>query len=177
MSFEKKTAIISIIGIIVTGIIGTLTTYFAWKTYDLKREQLQLEIERTEQERDKARLQANTYRKLIEDAPSKFTNSLEKLIIEASREVYRKEGPSQLIPASKALVSARNGFRTSVESIGERLNSDIDQLERELRKETPDIAKIEELIEVLRRKWPAKKEEIELATRKVLTELGLTLQQ
>ncbi len=173
MSPEIRAALI---GAAVAILIGGGTIWYQREAVKAQEAQIQLEREKTakaEEERDEARRRADTYRKLLEDAPTKFTTRLGQLIDEASKESNRKEGPSQLVPAAKALVSARDGFRSDLESVKDRLDSEIDQLSRELSREPPDMQKITELVEILKRKWPAKKEEIELALRKLMAELGL----
>ena len=53
------------------------------------------------------------------------------------------------------------------------MDSQIDELQAELAKPNPDPEKLITLLEVLRQKWPAKQAEIEVAVRKVITELVL----
>lgn len=170
MSSEIKAAIISAV---VTIIVGVLPLGIMYKSLAVQTEQLQIEKDKAERERDEAQHKANTYRRQLQEAPAKFTDRLGALIEEASKEADQKEGPSQLVPATRALVSTRNSFRSSLESVRDRLDSEIDMLERELSRTPPNSARIAELVEVLKRKWPAKKEEIELANRKMLIELGL----
>jgi hypothetical protein len=168
------------IGAIVTLILTVGALLSAWnsartakKALEVQMQQLQLDKEAAERERNKAKDETDIYRKQLQDAPTIITKRIGTLIRGASYEINMTERQPQLIPAAKALVSARNSFRSVLESIGDRLDSDIDQLEIELSKDPPDLAKISELIEVLNRKWPAKKDEVEIAVRKLLAELGL----
>jgi hypothetical protein len=75
--------------------------------------------------------------------------------------------------SARSIVAARNDLRSSLDAIGNRLDSQIDELQAELAKPNPDPEKLITLLEVLRQKWPAKQAEIEVAVRKVITELGL----
>jgi hypothetical protein len=171
----------AVIGAVVALIIGGGTMWYMAKSdrtareaLEVQKQQLQLEKDKAERERDEAKKEAKNYRSQFEDAPTKFTRSLGKLIDEAVVEANPREGKGKLIPAAKALVAARNGFSTDLQTVREKLDAELDALERELSKSPPDMQKIAELVEILKRKWSAKKDEIELAVRKVITELGLT---
>ena len=164
-------------------IIGVITLFIMWKSsqtakkdLEVQMELLELAKEDVEDELDIAENKVEIYRKKLRDAPAIITERLGSLIGAASDEVNMDitERKPQIIPAVKALVAARNDFQSVLESVGDRLDSEIDQLERELHKDSPDLAKISELIEVLKRKWPATKDNIEIAVRKLLAELGLS---
>jgi hypothetical protein len=116
-----------------------------------------------------------TYQQAYEAAAEKFTNTLGLLIDEASIEAKKKDEPSDLIAATKALVSSRDSFRSDLEDIGKRLDGEIDALSAQLQNNPPDQVQISIIVETLKRRWPAKKQEIDLAARKLLTELGLDL--
>jgi len=145
----------------------------AQEQLEVQKKEYVLKQNALESERDEANARAITYQKQIEDAPTTFTRTLGSMINEAYGLTEKKEAERQLFIASKALVSARNDFRTSLDSIGKRLNSDIDALANELAKPKPDHARVSEIVQVLQKKWPAKAQEIELAVRKVLTEIGI----
>lgn len=59
------------------------------------------------------------------------------------------------------------------DGIGARLDSEIDELEKEVNQPAPDAAKVARIPEVLRLSWSAKEAEIELRVRKMITELGI----
>ena len=117
--------------------------------------------------------------KEIDDAPRKYVDHLDRLIQEAIR-----EGGDKAVLNARAIVSVRNDLRNSMLNISERLNSDIDRLAEEIgeakesprfnRREAASPAVIFETIQVLSKKWPAKKDQVEIELRKVLAELGLT---
>ncbi len=176
MSEPIKIAIIGLIGAvmgaIITGVIG-------WKQYELQHEQFELQrahLEKAENERNLARAEVGRYRRAYEDAPGKFTRKLGELISRSAEEGQRKEGPPNLEVNARAIVSARDGLRSTLDTLGARLNSDIDELAKESSKPQPDPAKLRELIEVLDRKWPLKKEEIGQAVKNVTTQLGLVIE-
>ena len=170
----------AIMGAAIAALIGGVTCYFMWQANATAREallvqkqQLELDVDKSRQERDSAKQEAETFKRLVEAAPTTFTNNLDQLINQAVAETQRKEGPSQLLSASQALVSARKSLASSLDVIQSRLDGDIDELEKELSKPKPDETRVAFLLDVLRRKWPTKKAEIELAIRKIETELGL----
>jgi gas vesicle protein len=115
----------------------------------------------------------------IDDAPRKYVDHLDRLIKRAIQE----GGPNAVLNA-RAIVSTRNDLRESLIKISDRLNSDIDQLAREVgeaagtdrgntRQQQAGYSAIYETIQVLSRKWPSKKDQVEVELRKVLAELGL----
>jgi len=176
MSQPIKIAIIGLIGALVGAII---TGVIGWKQYNLQREQFELQraqVAKAENERNLVKAEVERYRRAYEDAPGRFTRKLGELIGRAAKEGQRKEGPHNLEVNSRAIVSARDGLRSTLDALGTRLNSDIDQLAKELSKSQPDQTGLRELIEVLNRKWPLKKEEIEQAVKNVTTQLGLVIE-
>jgi hypothetical protein len=168
-----STAMATIIGAFIGAVITALPAGVnAW--IDLQKYNDEVALRRqAEVDRDSAQRAAKGYQQAYDVAAERFTNTLGGLIEQASVEANRREGPSQLIPAAKALVSTRDGYRSDLENIGSRLDSDIDALGQELAKTSPDQRHVAILVETLRRKWPGKKDEIDLAVRKLLTELGL----
>ena len=116
--------------------------------------------------------------KEIDDAPRKYVDHLDALIQTAVR-----EGQQNAIVNARAIVSTRNDLRESMMKISDRLNSDITRLAEEVgeptgegrvsRSERASTGAIYETIQVLGRKWPAKKDQVEIELRKVLAELGI----
>ena len=124
-------------------------------------------------------------RKKLNAAPRKYVEELEKLILRGY-----DEGLGKAIINARSIVSTRNDLRSSLISISARLNSEIDQLaldigHRLIKPDEPsvpstnpnnsdiDAEKAFETIQVLYRNWPAKKVQIEVEIKKLLTELGL----
>ncbi len=92
--------------------------------------------------------------------------------------IAKKEGPANAIVNAKAIVSTRNDLQNSLDVISESLNNEIDILkaqigEREKSARGVSNRQIYETIEILFKKWPSKKTQIEYAGRKVLAEMGL----
>lgn len=103
----------------------------------------------------------------IDDAARKYVDYLDKLIQDGVR-----EGRENALLNGRAIVSTRNDLRGSMLSISEQLNSDIDVLSLNLLDTTARAAAYE-TIQVLAKKWPAKKAQVEIQLRKLLAELGI----
>lgn len=184
MKSEKKSTeagsnptliIIALIG----AIGGALTTWIAGiparKEADLKAEQLRDAL----RERDDAKGFIERYRNKYENAPKTFVRELEKVIETAAKEIEprdksRSADPEKLIVNARTIVAVRNDLRKSLEAVGGKLNSEIDELAFELKRPKIDQRKVQELVQILNKKWPAKKTEIEVVVRKVIIEMGLT---
>ncbi len=115
----------------------------------------------------------NEYKQKINAASLVYAKNLDKLI-----KMAVKEGPYRAIVNARAIVSTRNDLRSSLEVILKNLNDEIDILEAQIveREKSPRnvVEKdIFETIEVLSKKWPSKKAQIENGIRKVLAEMGL----
>ncbi|HEX3151259.1 MAG TPA: hypothetical protein VHR66_24490 [Gemmataceae bacterium] len=115
----------------------------------------------------------------IDDAPRKYVDHLDRLIQRAIN-----EGAANAALNARAIVSTRNDLRESLMKISDRLNSDIDRLAEEIGESTGTqrtnggrtqaaSGAVFDTIQVLSRKWPAKKDQVEVELRKVLAELGL----
>ena len=134
-----------------------------------KNNSLNLMWDKSRQERDSAKQEAETFKRLAEAGKLATlpANNLDQLIQPGScPKTQRKEGPSQLLSASRALVSARKSLVSSLDVIQSRLDGDIDELEKGIiaKTEAGRNVRVAFLLDVLRRnKWPTKKAEIELA--------------
>jgi len=164
-------AVIGVLGVVAGNLIQIVPQREQVQVLKQQLELQQKQMQASEDARIKAEREANLYRRIVEDAPGKFTRRLRELIGRAS-----ESRDAELVARSRALVAARNGYRSVLDSVGSRLDSEIDALEAELRKPRPDPAVIRTLTRVLQAKWPAKEDEIELAVRKLMTELGLVPQ-
>jgi chromosome segregation ATPase len=138
------------------------------------------------QRREELQKKLETYTVRYENAPKAFTEQLGKLVETAP--TYRNapgtdtrilnpdpEYRQVILVRAKTIVAARDDLRSSLDAVGNRLDSQIDELKAELAKPNPDPERLVTLFDVLRQKWPSKQAEIELAVRKILTELGLVL--
>jgi hypothetical protein len=124
-----------------------------------------------------------TAQRRVEAAPRRYIKELDQLIARALR-----EGEDKAIINARAIVAARNNLRSSLVSISRSLNSEIDQLARDIGQRTASvlppsspsqngddvsIKQAYETIQVLARVWPTKRAEIQYEIRKLLAELGL----
>lgn len=111
-----------------------------------------------------------------DSAISSFSNSL-------GSEINSNSSSSMIVKAKK-IVSIRDATRNQLSDLSKLLNSDIDKLSsllaraeefRSREERVPDnlTTQIEETLEVLVGIWPTKKPQIDIAIRKLLTELGL----
>jgi chromosome segregation ATPase len=164
---------------IIGALLGALATAgAAWITSRPASQQVQLQreqIKKAEEQARKAEERAKTaeakveqYNRVYEEAPKKFAKRLGKVITDAS-----EGNSSNAVADAKTIVAVRNDLRSALDSVGKRLDSEIDELEAELKKPKPDMSKVATLVQVLKQKWPAKEDEIELAVRKIVAEMGL----
>jgi DNA repair exonuclease SbcCD ATPase subunit len=170
----QRDALIAAVSAVLAALIAAAVTLYTSNK--------QIEAEREHSAR--LQQQLDTYQAKYENAPKIYIQQLGTLINAAptyknsigtdTRSLSTDPDYVRSISVSaQTIVAARNDLRSSLDAIGNRLDSQIDQLQAELAKPSPDPEKLVTLLEVLRQKWPAKEAEIELAVRKVITELGL----
>jgi len=168
MNPSVKTALIGAVATVLGALIGGGVTLYI----EIKK----IEIERVEKEA--AYKQLERYRQRYEAAPKLFVKDLEDLIDKAPRRMKngaQAEGadPGDVVVSARSIVASRDGLRSALEAIGSRLDSQIDELKDELNKPQPDPAKLLQTLQVLRAKWPSKKDEIDVAIRTVIAQFGL----
>ena len=196
MNFDLPANLIATFaGAIATLVIGGIATWHTRKALRIQLAQLDLaqkEAERKREEAEQARAKAEreaeearkakeacqrkaeTYARQYENAPKRFTQIIGEHIDKAVSAANTKGATSQeLLIEARALVKARDGLRSSLEGIQQRLNSSIDALHREVERKPPSSAEIEATVKVLQSSWPAKTAEIELAVRKILVDMGI----
>ncbi|MDJ1158284.1 hypothetical protein QNA08_08570 [Chelatococcus sp. SYSU_G07232] len=165
------------VGAAATAIVGGLTAYVTWakqsEANELARRSLELQVAKATSERNMERSRADRLQALIRDAATHYTDTIDRLLVEVRRELERKEGPSQLAPAARAMVAARDEFRGAFDAVRVQLDGDFDRVSLELSAGPADEARLRQILEALQRSWPAKKSALELAIRKVLDDLGL----
>ena len=116
------------------------------------------------------------YIKQVKSAPEVYVEELERIITIA----ISGESPD-IIADARAVVSVRDDLRRSLTSIASSLNSQIDRLSTEVKKAEEQVKlgeavytrDIERTIDVIGKKWPSKKAQIEVEVRKLIAELGL----
>lgn len=122
-----------------------------------------------------------TYKRRVEAAPKIYLDHLGKLIAAGIN-----EGPGRAPVNAKAIVATRNDLRSSLTTVAKLLNSEIDELQAMIGEDfkildeitrkgqgQADDKRLFQVIEVLHKKWPAKRDQIEVEIRKLISELGL----
>lgn len=165
----------AIIAAVIGALAGILVAAIgAWAT--IHTEQIKLEAERKQKEQ--AQKQVVEFVKMYENAPQKFTRELGRQIDAVPKLVAAsKESPgnaADVVNHARSIVKSRNDLRSPLEDIGSHLDTEIDELQKELSKPDPDPQKISQSIEVLRLSWPAKQQEIELRVRTMLAIMGIS---
>jgi len=121
------------------------------------------------------------YEKAINSAAKEYIRHLDKLISKAL-----DEGPENSLINAKAIVSVRNDLRKTLISLADLLNTEIsqlailigepDELDKCKNKKDKDVLKkynSYDIIQVLHKKWPSKKSQVEHQINKLIIELGL----
>ncbi|QPI65543.1 hypothetical protein [Vreelandella venusta] len=121
-------------------------------------------------------------KKKIRGAPRKYVERIGEMIDRAY-----EEGPGNVVVHAKAIVATRDSLRGSLQQASSKLNSQIDALAESVglpfqRSESWEVSqekgevnseKAWEMIQVLKKYWPAKGMEIEYEIKKILAELDL----
>jgi chromosome segregation ATPase len=169
----SRDVIIAAVAAILAALIGAGATLY---TTDK-----QINAER--QRRESVQRKLEIYQARYENAPKAFIEQLGRLVDTAPKYENARGTDTRLLNpdpeyrqtvsvSAQSIVAARNDLRSSLDAIGSRLDSQIDELQTELAKPNPDPERLITILEVLRQKWPAKQAEIELAVRKLQAELG-----
>jgi hypothetical protein len=107
----------------------------------------------------------------LTSAPKKYAERLSDLIDKAN------SAPNpEVLAHARAIVSARNDLRETLTSLSSLLNSEIDRLSTEVEDASDSGTNVEPLrstVQVLKLKWPAKRDQVEVELRKLIAELGL----
>lgn len=155
---------------LVAALVGSSITAL----YDYKKEQRG----RTEHERRIQELK-DKYTAAHEATVKTFSNRLGKTIYAGEKVVIGAPAPSDIEVAARTIVATRNDLRSGITTISQFLNSDIDQLDKDvanLKKEPKSKVyqeNVKKTIRVLAGKWPGKAEKIDAESRKLLAEMGL----
>jgi K(+)-stimulated pyrophosphate-energized sodium pump len=105
-----------------------------------------------------------------EEAITRFHAELTKLIVQID------PAAQDAVIHADAIVRVRNSLREQLSNLSKPLNSNIDLLQELIGNGQAPVdrhAAIRERLAVLKKSWPAKRAEIEVAVRKLLAELGL----
>jgi len=170
----------AIIGAIATLLVGAATI-----ASTIKIERKKLEFER--EQRNRAEQKVKQYRRMYEKAVTAYTDELGRLIgsppptLEARGRGGKGGGPgpstpetaSDIVVRAKAIVAVRGDFRSPLSTLVNLLDSQIDRLQAELTRPTPDPKVLLETLRVLDKEWPAKKKLIDAAAGMIMAEMGI----
>jgi 2-oxoglutarate dehydrogenase E2 component (dihydrolipoamide succinyltransferase) len=122
------------------------------------------------QEKDAAVKNADRLRKMTDESTRKFGKDLAGLVTAAGAAT---DDPAKTVDATRALLAARDAIRASLDGVRASLDGDMDALAAELGNASPNADKIKFALESLKQSWPAKEQALEVATSKLLVDLGL----
>lgn len=122
------------------------------------------------QQKDEALKGLDRAKKMPEESAKKFGKDLAALVTATGAAT---DDPAKTIDASRALLTARDQFRASLDGVRAAMDGDMDALAIELGAANPNADKIKVALESLKQNWPAKEQALEAASRKLLVDLGL----
>lgn len=123
-----------------------------------------------QQEKDEALKSLDRTRKMPEEATKKFGKDLAALVTTATTP---SDDPAKTIDNARALLTARDQIRASLDGVRASMDGDMDALATELGAANPNADKIKVALESLKQNWAAKEQAIEAASRKLLIDIGL----
>lgn len=117
----------------------------------------------------------DAWRKTLSSAPTVYTEHLADLIDKAA-----KARQQDVLTHARAIVATRDDLKRTLVTLSGLLNSEIDRLSAEVRDASApndnvpqaSVERLQSTIEVLKMKWPAKRDQIEIEIRKLIAELG-----
>ena len=122
------------------------------------------------QQKDEALKGLDRAKKMPEESAKKFGKDLAALVTATGAAT---DDPAKTIDASRALLTARDQIRASLDGVRAAMDGDMDALATELGAANPNADKIKVALESLKQNWPAKEQALEAASRKLLIDLGL----
>jgi len=188
MTNSGRTALVGVVSLIVGLLIGG--------GYGMKQvDEAKTQLAATTQERDQAVQNTDRMRKLNDDAAKKYGRELGKLVMSASTPSTTASAPAaaaapaagqpdaglaapsaddmKAIDSARALLATRDGFRGSLDALRAGMDSEMDAIAIELGASPPSGSKIRQLLDSLKQNWPNKENNLEIATRKLMADLGL----
>ena len=191
MSSSSRTIVIAVLALIVGAAAGA---GFGMMQTDEVTQKLMLAL----QERDQAQQTAARLRSANEAATRKYAQELGRLVTAAGAIVVPPPAPVpapadaapgvapvpappaplspeavKLIDQVRALLAARDGFRSPLDGLVASMNSELDALASELGNSPPDVEKVKQSVEALKQNWPAREKAMTDATRRLLADLGV----
>ena len=139
------------------------------------------------QEKEQALQSADRLRKSNIEAATKYGRDLGKLVTAggapaavqvqpapaAPAAAPAVDDPAKLIDGIRAMLAARDHIRATLDGVRAAMNSEFDALAAELGNTAPDSEKLKQILETLKRNWPQKEKDLDVATRRLLTDLGI----
>ena len=139
------------------------------------------------QEKEQALQSADRLRKINSEAATKYGRDLGKLVTAGGAPVAVQaqpapaapaaapavDDPAKLIDGVRGMLAARDHIRAMLDGVRAAMNSEFDALAAELGNAAPESEKLKQILETLKRNWPQKEKDLEVATRRLLTDLGI----
>ena len=175
---------------IVIGIVSLIIGAAGGWWYGMMQvDEVTLKLMAATQEKDQALQSADRLRKTNNEAATKFGRDLGKLVttVGAPAAVAAQAQPAPAAPAAapavddsaklidgvRGMLAARDHIRATLDGVRAAMNSEFDALAVELGNAAPDSEKLKQILETLKRNWPQKEKDLEVATRRLLTDLGI----
>jgi len=150
-------------------------------------DEVTLKLMAATQERDQALQSADRLRKTNNEAATKYGRDLGKLVTAGGAPATAQAQPAPAAPAAapavddsaklidsvRVILAARDHIRATLDGVRAAMNSEFDALAVELGNAAPDSEKLKQILETLKRNWPQKEKDLEAATRRLLTDLGI----
>lgn len=179
MSDNARMIVIGIVSLIIGAAGG-------WWYGMLQVDDVTLKLMATTQEKDQALQSADRLRKTNDEAATKYGRDLGKLVTAGGAPAATQaqpapapaaapavDDPAKLIDGVRRMLAARDHIRATLDGVRAAMNSEFDALAAELGNAAPDSEKLKQILETLKRNWPQKEKDLEAATRRLLTDLGI----
>jgi len=174
---------------IVIGIVSLIIGAAGGWWYGMMQvDEVTLKLMAATQEKDQALQSADRLRKTNNEAATKFGRDLGKLVTAggapaapaqaqpapaAPAAAPAVDDSAKLIDGVRGMLAARDHIRATLDGVRAAMNSEFDALAVELGNAAPDSEKLKQILETLKRNWPQKEKDLEVATRRLLTDLGI----
>ena len=177
---SARVVLIALLALIVGLVLGG-----GWGMMQTEEANQQLAV--VTQEKEQAVQSASRQRRMSDEAVRKFGTELGKLVsavdlaapavpqpgAEAQPPAAAPADTSKLVDSARAILATRDGLRASLDGVRAAMNGELDLLAVELGNAAPSGEKIRELLKALKQNWPNKEQQLDEASRKLLTDLGV----
>lgn len=180
MRDDARMIVIGIVSLIIGAAGG-------WWYGMLQVDEVTLKLVAATQEKEQALQSADRLRKTNHEAATKYGRDLGKLVTAggapaavqaqpapaAPAAAPAVDDPAKLIDSVRGMLAARDHIRAMLDGVRAAMNSEFDALAAELGNAAPESEKLKQILETLKRNWPQKEKDLEVATRRLLTDLGI----